>query len=393
MNKICTLPFSILNCVQDILYPCCSGWLKPEVRSIIKSNTAHDILFNDFKEFRNSILDGSYKYCKDDCPMRLDTRDITIAQYENLPTNIKNELNKPTGFNAYPFELTLSYDITCNLKCKGCRKDILTSTPNVINHYDAYYSDLIANATTLRISGDGDAFASPYYFNLLKSDLTERCKNLKDIKIMTNGILFDEHHFNQIHDNNKKLISGILVSIDATTSETYKRFRGGDFNKLLKNLKYIQQLKTQYNFWVYSAYTVSKINFMEVPDFIYLARDYGIDTVQIWEMNDWGRGYSKAEYGIDINSYEIYEMIEEMKKRALEVSDVVTVIQSLIPSYNQNNPIYTDTTKQIIHNPSTDTTKQIIHNPSTYMDKTERRAHIEKFLKHRERVPPTENLQ
>jgi ubiquitin-protein ligase len=98
-------------------------------------------------------------------------------------------------------------------------------------------------------------------------------------------------------------------------------------------------------------------------------------------MNDWGRGYSKAEYGIDINSYEIYEMIEETKKRALEVSDVVTVIQSIIPSYNQNNPIYTDTTKQIIHN------------PSTYMDKTERRAHIEKFLKHRERVPPTENLQ
>ena len=340
MNKICTLPFSILNCVSDTLYPCCSGWLKPEVKSIIKSKTASDIWFKDFKVFRDSILDGTYTYCRDDCPMRLDIRDSTIASYDKLPDNIKNELDKPDGFNSYPFELTLSYDITCNLKCKGCRKTVLSTTQQNIDYYDKYYKELIDNATTLRISGDGDAFASQYYFNLLKSDLTERCKNLKDIKIMTNGILFDEYHFNQIHENNKKLISGILISIDATTPDTYKEFRGGDFNKLIKNLKFIQELKSKYKFWIYSAYTVSKLNFMEVPDFIYFARDYGIDTVQIWELNDWGRGYSKSEYGIDTNSFEIYEMLEETKKRALEVSNSVNVILSIKSSYINQDKHY-----------------------------------------------------
>jgi MoaA/NifB/PqqE/SkfB family radical SAM enzyme len=346
MNRICTLPFSILNCVNDILYPCCSGWLKPEVKSIIKSHTASDIWFKDFKVFRDSILDGTYKYCKNDCPMRLDMRDSTIPPYDKLPDNIKYELDKPNGFNAYPFELTLSYDVTCNLTCKGCRKSILKTPQPDINKFDAYYSELIDNATTLRISGDGDAFASPYYFNLLKSDLTIRCKKLKDIKLMTNGILFDEYHFNQIHENNKKLISTILISIDATTQDTYKKFRGGDFNKLCKNLKYIKSLKDKYGWFIYSAYTVSSINFIEMPDFVDFAFDNGIDMIQYWAMNDWGRGYSKKEYGVDTSSYEFNTAYSETLNRLAKLGDSMQCTMSISPT-EITTPMKLDSTLEV----------------------------------------------
>ena len=129
-SNICAFAFKSLNCTAGKIYPCCAGWLKPSINELLVSHNPRDIWFNDLKPFRTSILDGSYKYCSDTCPVR-NTANLQANESHFYETE------------QYPAELTLSYDITCNLACKGCRKGIMTSDTETINKYEKLYSELV----------------------------------------------------------------------------------------------------------------------------------------------------------------------------------------------------------------------------------------------------------
>ena len=64
---ICSAPFNYTEVFDDRQYLCCPSWLPVDVwdgksiNSSFKSNTANEV--------RESILDGSYKYCDEkQCP-------------------------------------------------------------------------------------------------------------------------------------------------------------------------------------------------------------------------------------------------------------------------------------------------------------------------------------
>ena len=66
-NYICTIPFEYSEVFKDRHYLCCPGWLDESVYDT--GNMSKDFHSKKSEEIRDSIIDGSYKYCSEtQCP-------------------------------------------------------------------------------------------------------------------------------------------------------------------------------------------------------------------------------------------------------------------------------------------------------------------------------------
>ena len=348
MNKICNIPFTEMKC-GDVLSPCCSAWLNTTRFNVdmLKTNTsAIDIWKNTYAEFRDSILDGSYRYCSDTCPNK-------IAVFNNVSQSL--DLSHPDIYNkimvdsnsVYPINVTLTYDATCNLMCKSCRTKIIKSDTSNVSKLFNSYAPMLKECTEITISGDGDAFASPHYFSLLQSDLTEFAPNLNRIILQTNGLLFNQTNYEKIHPANKKLIKLISISIDAASEEIYKTTRGGNFSTLCKNLEYIKQLKQTTSDWlyIYSGYTISKNNLSDAVKFIDFVHQYDFNMIQYWLVRDWDRGEKFENLTVDINSNQYKEVRNQIAEK-IELMKPSMEIKWMISDKNVEsiNDMQTNTT-------------------------------------------------
>ena len=331
--KYCMFPFTQLNLTSYELYPCCRSWVKNNGEGFKGSvHKASEFWISDIMQiFRRSIADGSYKHCSDTCSM-LNSRDTSIMMktieeikesYDTeLSTEIIRFINDRDSFKIYPLEVGLLYDQSCNLACKTCRKDIIQSTNTRYQILqESRYIDYIRNATTLYISGDGDPFASQYYFSLLQSDLTQMAPKLERINLRTNGILFTKTNWEKIHIKNRSMIKSVSISIDASSPETYLNQRGGDFFILCDNLEFISNLrKTKYLESLDTSYTITAYNYHEMDEFIKFADSYKFDHIYYNIMDDWKRGYSPNQIGITKND-DVYQKFikksEQTRKLAL----------------------------------------------------------------------------
>ena len=146
---------------------------------------------------------------------------------------------------------------------------------------------------------------------MLFNNINDICPNLQNITLHTNGILFTEFNWNRIHPETKKLINKVIVSIDASSPETYNMVRGGNFITLCKNLEFIQSLNIK-DFGSY--FTVNKYNYTEMNEFVDFADSYKMNFISFWLMKDWGRGYSSKQlldFNIDKFNQHVLKLTEK----------------------------------------------------------------------------------
>tara|TARA_Y100001938_G_scaffold149276_1_gene235564 strand:- start:4830 stop:6854 length:2025 start_codon:yes stop_codon:yes gene_type:complete len=151
----------------------------------------------------------------------------------------------------------------------------------ILNIQDKLKKEAFQNAKSFCITGSGDAFASPIFRNLLRTLKKEDAPNLETIQILTNGLLM-KRCWDSLSDYSKEKIKHISVSIDAATEETYKIVRkGGDWNLLLENLQFAQELRvTGQILTLNTSFVVQNDNLSEMLDFIELCDKYSVDCIQ-----------------------------------------------------------------------------------------------------------------
>lgn len=315
-NKICLDPFlSAQIHVHDysvgtyFLHPCCPNWcnyysLNDGVIENFSMNGLMDI-FNSSKakEFRQSILDGSYKFCnKELCPYILGNRLVNKNDLVNINPGYKQIIEN----NEAEIELRyihLCYDYSCNFKCPSCRKNVIMLTENnnpvLFNQYLKMQNEIIKYAHSkefdfqIGLSGTGDPIASILGRKLLYE--LDKNKNPKlSLLIQTNGSLFDENFWDKMYKMHGNI--GVIVSVDAGTEKTYSKLRvNGNWNKLMHNLKFINKLNLEKLIqWVRLDFVCQQQNYMEIPLFIELARKLNFSCM-ISRINDW-KTYTKEEF-------------------------------------------------------------------------------------------------
>lgn len=184
--------------------------------------------------------------------------------------------------------LTLYMDLNnkCNLKCMMCHFSTdLDNEPAVIMSLDLFEKiagEVFPKTRRLHLSCSAEPLIIPDFFKYL--GIVNRY-SIPHTKIATNGLLLDEKMILAIIEAD---ITQIGVSIDGVTKETYERVRrGSNFEKVMKNIYLLQSLKEKlgknkplltFNF------TLMRSNIHELVKFIKLAKELGVDFIQVTHL-------------------------------------------------------------------------------------------------------------
>ena len=311
-TRFCEHPWTFLEIQEKGLYNCCPRWvnhnrigdLAPTLDFYKEWNSKRS------KAFRKSILNGSFSMCNpEECPRiqngTLPTREEVLAgKYGDA---LRFILEFEMEFAQPPSVINLCYDKSCNLRCPSCRKNLIQYGEK--NQPDKYKQTLMINKRLLRmihskphkvqlnITGSGDPFGSPSFFELLKK-INPRRNPLVSINLQTNGVLFDERRWEKLKNIHKLNVSAI-ISLDAGIKEHYDKVRvGGDWDRVLKNLHFIQSIGLKE---VRLDMCVQNNNYKSIPEFIHIAQahDFFSYTSRIF---NWGTFTDK-----DYNYHNIFD--------------------------------------------------------------------------------------
>lgn len=327
-DYICTNPFRHLEVYDDSVYGCCSSWCDIKIGDFGALDKIHQS--NEIEEFRNSVLDGSYRYCKKDvCPS------ILRLEYDGIADSCFVEKSKTNVADLYNIEgnmsIKFSFDKSCNLACPTCRMDFYMGNNESDNSTESKLNELIEtfgkDIREIHVSGSGDPFYTNVFRDFLINFDETKFPNLKIIHLFTNGLALNEKMWNRISKVHK-YIKYIGISMDAATKDTYTIVRkGGNWNRLIDNLKFISTIKTVSSFKF--LYVVQDTNYKEMDkftdliSFLYKDVSYGVYFTKI---SNWGT-YTDEEF----NQKEIYnEKHPEYQEFLIELNKIVNVHNTYI---------------------------------------------------------------
>ncbi len=296
----CTRPFEWMEILfNDNVHMCCPTKLPKVIGNIKKDSLLNIWNGAEAKEIRSSILDQSFRHCKN-CPY-LQNKTGPVSDKPTDPYMLNILENKITTLEKGPKWLNLSNDKSCNLACPSCRLNFIQADESRLNKLIDETNDIISqlkgDLEWLYICGSGDPFGSKLYRKLLTSMEEQNYPNLK-IYLHTNAILFDEKMWDRI-SKIRNSVKWVHVSIDAATKNTYEINRkGGKWERLISNLEFISSLRNSKTIETFEiSFVVQKNNWLEMKEFVELGRRLNVDKVTFSPIDDWDRGcefYEKA---------------------------------------------------------------------------------------------------
>ena len=296
-NYICGVPFNNLEIHDNVCFVCCPSWLPNKVE--LNEIPLKDVYNSEpFQEIRESILDGSFKYCnKELCPFLSKLVNYGIP---SGPIKLKeaNKGLKKIVKNNTPDSLLMNFDRTCNYKCPSCRVDLIVENSEGIKRVekriediDKYYSK---HVKTLYITGSGDPFVSVGFRNYLRNFNPKKYPKLKSIHLHTNASMWNKEMWDSM-PNVHKYVQTCEISIDAGTKDTYenKTRLGGNWENLMNNLKFISTLPIN----VKTSFVVQDSNYMEMELFYNLMYSIFGNNVNVFfgKITNWGT-FSEGEF-------------------------------------------------------------------------------------------------
>ena len=306
----CHRPFDTLLINSDgACFLCeCESWLPASVGNL-QIQSIQDIVGSDTaKTLQESILDTSYRYCNNKhCSYLLDDRE--------------NSKFPEKAANAKLKYLRLAIDDSCNLSCPSCRiKKIFHKSGSAFKRRMGFAKKILDYIKTckdplrIHIGSDGDPFASLVYRYFIRE--SSKLSNIR-YTIQTNGLLLKKMF--QKNKNLFKKLDILNVSIDGGTKTTYEKLRrGGKFENIIDNLKFVSTVKKNYNFSLRLHFVVQADNYHEIPKMINLAEEYKVDRLYFNKITDWNTYDNFSSHDItnishpDHNNYK--KLLSEVRK-------------------------------------------------------------------------------
>ncbi len=265
MNKIfCKNPFQYCDIdIEGNIYVCCNKWCSFYSMGNILEEDFSEIFTEGkkFQEFINQFKNQNFKYCNIDmclCAEEVDDNNFTKL-FNEFSANKKRQMR-------------LNFDTTCNLQCIFCRPNFEISDvkeakniEKLVTRIKRFLPELDANHWEISLNGLGEVFVSRPLLDLIQY-ISQNYKNIK-FQIITNGVLCSKNMLERLGIADR--ISGIEVSVHATKEKTYnKLIKGGNFEKVRKNLEYISSLKQQDKInSFYMNFVITSYNYKEMLDF------------------------------------------------------------------------------------------------------------------------------
>ncbi len=341
---ICLKPWTHIELRKNLdLGLCCEDWL-PEPIGSMQSAESISTQFNSerARKIRRSILDGSFAYCnKTACPhlqMGNLPRRRDILKKTILPWNRASAADKEArdilqhgrDTARQPRFYQLCYDETCNITCPSCRSNTIS-----MNQGETYERNLAVQERFYRetlteplqqwaiisICGSGDPFASRLYRQLQERIDGTSQPHLR-INFQTNGLLFTPRLWEQLKNIHRNVLD-IIVSVDAAQASTYEAVRrGGNWDTLMQNLKFIATLRQRRAFrgLFRLDFVVQQRNYREMVDFIRIAEGLRVDTIQFHALMPYME-HSEVTIGREYHEHAVWLQEHPEYEQLLQVLD------------------------------------------------------------------------
>lgn len=237
------------------------------------------------QRIRQTILDGSYKYCSEvNCPrlqpgsdLLFDNEEVTDPYFRKIIDEQLTEL--PRG----PQHISVAYDPTCNLSCPSCRTEMYrcgnAEREEIAKIHRHLFGGDLSDLRLITMATNGDPFASPFYLSTLREFDWAAHPKLK-IEFITNGLRLTPKMWASVA-NCHGAIQSLRVSMNAACAKTFAiNQRGGQLADLLPNLRYLAEQRRAGVFpsFMLSFYVLEN-NFREMKEFVALSKDLGVDEI------------------------------------------------------------------------------------------------------------------
>ncbi|MFK7740152.1 MAG: radical SAM protein [Planctomycetota bacterium] len=324
-NKLfCSKPFDYFEPgVDGDAFLCCPSWLPRSVGNVARTDPAAVWNSKRAQEIRASILDGDFRYCSERCP-HLQAVDGPVRPVAEVTDARHLEIlaKRTTVMTRGPRTLVCSYDRSCNLACPTCRPNVLQASRRERVRLGAMQDGLREafekDLEVLYVTGSGDPFGSPLFFELLTSLDAQASAGMR-VHLHTNAQLFSEERW-QALANMHSLLDSIEVSIDAASAATYHINRApGRWDRLQQSLKLLGRLRREGAFRRLSlSFVVQANNWREMPAFVELARAVGADGVYFGELVQWW--FPRKVMGLPIGKVPVLDH-KEYARRAVHMPE------------------------------------------------------------------------
>lgn len=296
-NVFCRIPFNEYHIYNEgYVSNCCFNWLPTEVGNI-HDKTLLEIQQNLIsKKIKASVQNGEYNFCTSQyCPhlnqfLSTGQNSWPLEPNDKFPQIFSEQLEKR-------IKVYLSFDYSCNLTCESCRTnkiffDRKSAPPHLLKTYDRVseqIAELLENDyfVEVNITGSGDAFASPLFYELM---CNFPVSDKLDLHISTNGTMMTEKKLNMPTRNQVKTI---FISVDSCDPENYAKIRrGGIFKHVEANLDALDRMVLDRRFPSLKNWQLNVIvqydNYKELGDFVdWSHRFKTLNSIFFTKILDW----------------------------------------------------------------------------------------------------------
>lgn len=298
-GRFCRAPFeSIETAPGGDVHFCCPAWLPVPIGNLNAST--HEEIWNSptAQKIRESIHDGSYRYCSRVHCAVLSSNSLPRKE-ELKPGELRTiSRTRQTRLASRPRKLVLAHDRSCTLSCPSCRTGVIVASRTEQIRLNRMADDVLLplarDAQRVRVTSSGDPFGSGHFRYVMKKLDRRRYPRLV-LEIQTNGVLFDEAAWREFDLAGR--LGLVAISLDAASEETYSIVRrGGSFKRLLDNLDFLASRRRAGEVSLMRLdFVVQGLNFREMPEMISVADRYGFDKIKFQMIRNW-HTYSPAEY-------------------------------------------------------------------------------------------------
>lgn len=303
---ICTQPFNFAEIFDHTMYMCCPQWLPDNLGN--PNNISDNWHSEKADKIRESIVDGSYKYCNENrCPKLNGLKQGNSFGFISREEFIQNK----DEYIGSPIKtVKFNFDQSCNLMCPSCRTSKINyegeqraRTEELINNIEDQISEGLRSIET---SGSGDPFFSRTFRKWLMSFDLSKYPNLKSIHLHTNGTLWNKSNWERMQKIHP-YVKTCEISVDASNKDTYenKTRLGGKWDEIIENLHYINTLPHLEK--VTLSFVVQHDNYKEMLEFYQMGNSIFTDprkNVVIFynRVANWGTFSSEQFKHVDISN-------------------------------------------------------------------------------------------
>ena len=269
----CTAPWEAFHVLYDGKVKCCC-WSKVVVGNIGQQRIADIWNGSELARVREYMArDQLEPICPDWCPrlydrpVRLDVSSGLSGEYRANLSQLAVETGQ-TSMTAYPVDFRIFPTNRCNLRCIMCGQD--HSLPDSFPL--AFQRDLVDHFPYARsiLAVGGEPLLSREFRAMLASFDVQRFPDCK-FRLITNGTLFDD----TIVDLLPGRFDQVAISIDSVSPSRFEQIRrGASWSEVTAAVDLVTTLPNR-DFVVLLLFTIMRINYTEIPDFVRFALGRG----------------------------------------------------------------------------------------------------------------------